>query len=441
MPDRFDPTASAHPNRDSYRRVLRGAAWLGSGQVLSDLCTILYLFVLSRTLGADFGQFVLIVTIGQMAAHLFGFQSWRVIVRFGGANAARSLGALCRWVAVRDLSVALAGAALAAFCVWNFTQVIGVAPALRWPATLFSLTIILMQRGIPCGILRLKRCFAINAGVDAVLPLGRLLVALLLLSFGGRLEYALVGWALAETVTTLALWVAALNTRDRLVADTRAAPTASELNRFYWRSSISEALRLSSPEIPLVAIAIAGGGAILGDYRLAMSVAKLVCKPIMSLSVSFYVEASSQESAKNDLGRQKLFQSVVQTVLALTIALLALFWLSSPELMQTFDATLTTSIWLSMIVAATATCLEVKLLVQSAPLIVPVSRALSLVVSFLTAWTLAPYNASTAGVAATLTAGMVHIIGLAAWTQHNRHPFAPTRSPLPSFLLRSVKHG
>lgn len=399
-------------------RIVRGALWLGSGQMFGDLCAIVYLLILSRLLGASaFSDFVLVMAVGQSVAHLFGFQSWRTIVRFGHAAQAvpGGLAGLCRWVALRDLSVGLAGAGFAAAIVWTQGALLGIPPKLDHAAAWFSLTILLMQRGIPSGLLRLRQRFALCAAADAVLPVGRTLLALFLCMQGGGVVSALIGLAVAETIATATIWAIALSTApDRDPPLALPLPSAAELNRFYWRTSVAEALRLAAPDVPVLGIALGGGGAALGAYRLAVAIAKATSKPALSVSIAFYSEAARQRARSGGVD-PALVRHALGVSAAVAILSTLLCYVLTPLVIADVGSAVTTGLWLSMTVASLAAFLESRILVARAPLIAVAARFAAVASAFSVAWAFSRTGGSAAGLAAVASGGLLHFALLAAW--------------------------
>ena len=67
-----------------FANILRNLAWLVGGKGFGALCSLVYLAVLSRSLGLkDFGHFSLIFGTGQALVAIASFQTWQTIVKFG----------------------------------------------------------------------------------------------------------------------------------------------------------------------------------------------------------------------------------------------------------------------------------------------------------------------------------------------------------------------
>src|ERR1700712_4340162 len=65
-------------------RTLRNTGWLLISKLLGAVLSLLYLAMAARGLhAAGFGQFALILGLAQAMAALVGFQSWRIVLRWG----------------------------------------------------------------------------------------------------------------------------------------------------------------------------------------------------------------------------------------------------------------------------------------------------------------------------------------------------------------------
>ena len=70
--------------RSLLSRMLKNVAWLIGGKGFGAVCSLIYLAILTRSLGLkDFGHFALIFGTAQALIAIAGFQTWRTVVRFG----------------------------------------------------------------------------------------------------------------------------------------------------------------------------------------------------------------------------------------------------------------------------------------------------------------------------------------------------------------------
>lgn len=79
------PKARSRPMPQSLLgRMLTNTVWLLGGKGFGAICSLLYLAILTRTLGIKgFGHFSLIFGTSQALVALAGFQTWRIVVRYG----------------------------------------------------------------------------------------------------------------------------------------------------------------------------------------------------------------------------------------------------------------------------------------------------------------------------------------------------------------------
>ena len=69
------------------RRLFKNMGWLLGGRGFNAVLSLVYLALATRTLGLDgFGQFAIIVALGQMVTGLANFQTWQFVVRWGSGD-------------------------------------------------------------------------------------------------------------------------------------------------------------------------------------------------------------------------------------------------------------------------------------------------------------------------------------------------------------------
>lgn len=282
-------------------RIGRNTGWLLGGKGLGAVLSIAYLAIAARTLRPEgFGQFVLVLTYAQAVTNLVQFNSWQTLIRFGAGlvGERERFSRLVGFTAMLDaLSAAfgvLAAVAGAALC----------GPLLDWSgeeqhrAALFGVSLFFALRATPTGILRLFDRFDLAMLAESALPAIRFLGAVLAGWFSGGVIAFLVVWAVAELLTSLALWIAAAHELARRDLDGlprgRWLQTVVQENpgiwRFAWFTNAAATLALVWRQVGTLAVGIAATPAAAGGYRLAQQIAQAIAKPITSLSRAGYPE-------------------------------------------------------------------------------------------------------------------------------------------------------
>ena len=81
MPQEAPPPPASPRPQSLLGRLFANTAWLVGGKGFGAVCSLIYLAILTRSLGVkEFGHFSLIFGTSQALVALAGFQSWRVVV-------------------------------------------------------------------------------------------------------------------------------------------------------------------------------------------------------------------------------------------------------------------------------------------------------------------------------------------------------------------------
>ena len=166
------------------RRIIKNTAWLLGGKGFGAVCSLIYLAILTRTLGVKgFGHFSLIFGTAQALVAIAGFQTWQTVVRYGSEHVHAQdwgkfgrLGMLC---GVLDAVGAVIGCGLAAILIYGFAHVLDLNPNYIDTAFWFCCISLWALVSAPTGIVRALHRFDLAVYVEAIVPLGRLVAALI----------------------------------------------------------------------------------------------------------------------------------------------------------------------------------------------------------------------------------------------------------------------
>ena len=194
-----------HEARSPLARILANTAWLLGGKGFGAVCGIAYLAILTRSLGLkDFGHFSLIFGTAQALIAIAGFETWRVVVRYGAEHVhARDwdrfgrLGMLC---GVIDAVGAVLGCGIAFTVIYGFSDALELNPRYIDTAFWFCCAMLWALVSAPTGIVRALHRFDRAVYVEAVVPLGRLLAALAIWWTGPSVARFLMAWALIDLI-------------------------------------------------------------------------------------------------------------------------------------------------------------------------------------------------------------------------------------------------
>jgi O-antigen/teichoic acid export membrane protein len=300
MSDTYTPEKA---EKSGLFRILQNTAWLLGGKTFGGILSLFYLAIVTRTLGVEgFGQFALIVGTGQAIALFVSFQTWQVIVRFVDAKTAdadddrySNLIALCT---LFELAGGLAGVALA----YGFVAIAG--PYLGWDAVLsgqafaFAAVILLAIKSTPTGVLRVANRFDLTAYAESVVPLVRMIGALVIWLTQPTIAGFLLVWAAGEVISALTCWALAYRQSAHVMrfptpSRARAAWRQTEgIGAFLFISNAGTTLNGFAQNIGLIIIGLFVSPAAAGLYRIASQLSGAMAKISTLLSRAIFAEVN-----------------------------------------------------------------------------------------------------------------------------------------------------
>ena len=292
-----------------FPRMARNIGWLAGSRGFVGILSIAYLAIAARALGPrGFGEFVLVLTYGQLIANLVQFQSWKGVIRFGALHLAKGrqgrLARLFGFTATLDTLSAFVGAAIAAIGVRLAGPLLHWSPDTQTPAAIFGVVILVASGGTPSGMLRLFDRFDLQAYSEAIGPIVRFVGAIAAWLLGGGILGFLVVWGLAALSQTIAQWIAAIRISGAgLAFGRRAFARALRENRRLWRfmlqTNLSNSLGLFWMQLGTLAVGAVAGPVQAGGFRIAHRVAKGIAKPVETITRALYPELARLVAANN----------------------------------------------------------------------------------------------------------------------------------------------
>lgn len=309
-------------------RIFANMAWLLGGKGFGAICGIAYLAILTRSLGLkDFGHFSLIFGTAQALIAIAGFQTWRVVVRYGSEHVHRQdwdkfgrLGMLCGLI---DAIGAVVGCLLAGGIIFGFSKVLDLNPAYIDMAFWFCVAMVWALVSAPTGIVRALHRFDMAVYVEALVPILRLAAAVGIWWTGPSVARFLIAWAAIDLIEAAAYWLMARKLCPQAVR-------LSNLKR--WREAISEnpgverfflvtymgaTLDAVMRYGPLLAVGGLVGTRSAGLYRLAAQLTQSMSKMSTLLTRAVYAEVARVRVASATAEFRKL---AMQTSLGAGIA-------------------------------------------------------------------------------------------------------------------------
>ena len=321
------------------RRILQNTAWLLGGKGFGAVCGLLYLAILTRTLGLkDFGHFSLIFGTAQALIAIAGFQTWRVVVRYGSEHVHAKdwdkfgrLGMLCGMI---DAAGAVFGCVLAAVVIYGFAHILDLNPNYIDLAFWFCCASLWALVSAPTGIVRALHRFDMAVYVEAVVPTGRLIAAITIWLTGPSVGRFLFAWAAIDILEAVFYWIMARRLCPQAVRLSNLAKWRLALSEnpgvghFFWVTYAGATIDATMKNGPLLVVGGWVGTRAAGLYRLASQLSQSLSKLSTLLNRSVYAEVArvrvaSEADEFRKLAKQTSMIAGLAGVVVVGIALVA----------------------------------------------------------------------------------------------------------------------
>ncbi|UOR14751.1 lipopolysaccharide biosynthesis protein [Qipengyuania aquimaris] len=298
-----DVAQSGTKPRSLMARMLANVGWLVGGKAFGAICSLLYLAILTRSLGLkDFGHFALIFGTSQALIAIAGFQTWRTVVRFGVKHIHEGdwsgFGRLSMMAFLLDVLGAVIGCVIAYIAFYEFATELDLNPRLVDTAFWFNVAALWALVSAPTGIVRALDRFDIAVYVEALVPAGRLIAAAVIAVTGPDLVLFLIAWAAIDLLEAAVYWIVARWLCPQAI-QFKFLPRAFEarhenpgLVKFFGITYISATLEAIFKHGPLLAVGYFVGTSAAGVYRLAHQLAQGLSKLSGLLSRAAYAQIS-----------------------------------------------------------------------------------------------------------------------------------------------------
>lgn len=333
--------APVAPAPTPFGRALRNVGWLLGGKGVGAVLSLVYLALATRSLGMQrFGEFMLIVSIGQAAAALVGFQTWQIVVRYGMGHlaAARTdaLGRLVRFCAALDLAAAVVGCGIAGVALLVMRARFGWSTELTWEALAFCIVVLLSIRSTAVGVLRLHDRFATGAASDSVTSIVRFAGAIVAVFLHAGVSGFLITWAVSEVLTAVVYWVTAIRSAPHILRGWRGTMAAPRENIGLWKFAVvtngNSTLNAASRQFVVVLVGYFTGAAAAGNYRLAYQLSQSLVRVSDMFSRGVFPEVARTDGESRANYRTLVRQSTRLAVAAGLVTCLLVPLVSGPIL-------------------------------------------------------------------------------------------------------------
>ena len=282
------------------RSLLKNTSYLGISRVVAAICGIATIALAGRALGLLLlGTLILITSYTKAASGLAKFQSWQVIVRYGGHGVAHGdpehFKIATGFAFSLDLLSGIAGMLVAVAILPFISQWVGIQPQYLWLAMLYCTLLPTMGAATPSGVLRVLDRFDLIGWSDTATPITRAVLAVVAYITGAPFAAYVAIWYVTDLLGDLFTWFLAWRELRRTGHLEGIRPTLRPtVLPGAWRFAIDVNLAASVQAIwgPSGRLVVGGllGPAGAALFRVASTLADAAQKPADLLGRAFYPE-------------------------------------------------------------------------------------------------------------------------------------------------------
>src|SRR5215210_8016407 len=316
-----------------FRSLLKNTSYLAISRVVAAICGLATLAFAGRGLGLIlFGTLILITSYAKAASGIAKFQSWQLVVRFGGHGVAhndpRDFKTATGFAFALDVVSGIGGMLLAVLLVPFIGPWVGIAPEYLWLAMLYCTLLPTMGAATPNGVLRVLDRFDLISWAGTATPISRAILAGAAFAANAPFPVYVGIWYLTALAGDLYTWFLGWRELGRHGLLEGITPTLRPARlQGAWKFAINVNLAMSVQTIwgPIARLVVGGllGAAGAALFRVASSLADSAQKPADLLGKAFYPEI-----VRMDLSSKKPWKLMLRgTALVGGVALLAIFLL------------------------------------------------------------------------------------------------------------------
>ncbi|MDQ3482907.1 MAG: lipopolysaccharide biosynthesis protein [Pseudomonadota bacterium] len=282
------------------RSLLKNSSYLGASRVVAAIAAVATLAFTGRGLGVTlFGLLILIHSYAQAASSLSKFQSWQVIVRYGGQGLAagrpEDFKVATGFAVGLDIVSGIFGMLVAIAILPLVGSWFGIPNEYIVAAMLYCTVIPTMQAMTPGGVLRTLDRFDLLSWQGVTYPIARMILAGIAFAMDAPFVAYLAIWYVTDLGGDLFLWwLTRRELKRRDMVDALRPTLRPHPLKGAWRFAVQVNLTssLTAAWGPIARLLVGGilGPAAAGFYNIASTLADAAQKPTDLLSRAFYPE-------------------------------------------------------------------------------------------------------------------------------------------------------
>ena len=283
-----------------FRSLLKNSSYLGVSKIVAALCGIATLAFAGRGLGVVlFGTLILITSYVKAVSGIAKFQSWQLIVSYGGHGVAHGdpehFKVATGFAFALDAISGVAGLVVGAALLPLIGQWSGIGPDYLWLAMLYCTLVPVMTSATPDGVLRVLDRFDLISWSDTLTPITRAVLAGFAFAAGATFPVYVAIWYVTDLAGQIFPWALGWRElkRNGLLEGIRPTLNPTVLPGA-WKFAIDVNLATSVQAVwgPIGRLVVGGllGPAGAALFRIASTLAESAQKPADLLGQAFYPE-------------------------------------------------------------------------------------------------------------------------------------------------------
>jgi O-antigen/teichoic acid export membrane protein len=317
-----------------FRSLLKNTSYLGVSKGVAALCGLATLAFAGRGLGVVmFGTLILVSSYIKAVSGIAKFQSWQLIVRYGGHGVAHGdpehFKVATGFAFALDMLSGIAGLVGGAVLLPFIGEWAGINHQYLWLAMLYCTVLPVMSGATPDGVLRVLDRFDLISWSSTLMPISRAALAGAAYMAGASLPVYLLIWYVTDLAGQLYPWWLGWRELKRHGLLKGIKPTLKPFALSgAWRFAIEVNLATSVQAVwgPIGRLVVGGllGPAGAALFRVASVLADSAQKPADLLGKAFYPEIMRMDLSSKKPWKLMLRGSAVVTAMMLLAIVLML---------------------------------------------------------------------------------------------------------------------
>jgi len=317
-----------------FRSLLKNTGYLSLSKIVAALCGVATLAFAGRGLGVLlFGTLILITSYIKAVSGIAKFQSWQLIVRYGGHGVAHGdpehFKVATGFAFALDMVSGIGGMLVAAAVLPFIGTWVGISAEYLWLGMFYCTLLPIMSSATPDGVLRVLDRFDLISWSGTLSPIVRAILAGLAFASGASFPVYVAIWFVTDLIGNLYPWFLGWRELKRhgLLEGIRPTLRPAALSGA-WRFAIDVNLATSVQAVwgPIGRLVVGGllGPAGAALFRVASVLADSAQKPADLLGKAFYPEIMRMDLTSKQPWKLMLRGSAMVSAVAILAILILL---------------------------------------------------------------------------------------------------------------------